>query len=46
MCALGQYESKDRSWRDPYPESMKLFDEIYANPERFRLPLEGLLIVG
>jgi len=41
-----KYETKDRSWQDPYPESVKLFDAIYANPERFRLPLEGLLIVG
>ena len=41
-----KYATTDRTWHDPYPEAVKLFDAIFANPERFRLPLDGLLLVG
>lgn len=41
-----KYTTPERAWQDPYPEAVKLFDAIFANPERFRLPLDGLLLVG
>jgi hypothetical protein len=41
-----KYETKRRRFRDQYEESRKLFDAIWANPERLKLPLEGLLLVG
>ena len=41
-----KYETVNRKFRDQYDESLKLFDAIWANPERFKLPLEGLLLVG
>jgi hypothetical protein len=41
-----RYETENRRFRDQYEECRKLFDAIFANPERFKLPLEGLLMVG
>ena len=41
-----QYMTPKQTWQPPYTESLKLFDSIYANPERFRIPLDGLLVVG
>jgi hypothetical protein len=41
-----KYQTENRRFRDPYEESRKLFDAIWANPERLKLPLEGLLLVG
>ena len=41
-----KYSTPERDWQDPYPEAVKLFDAIFSNPERFRLPLDGLLILG
>jgi hypothetical protein len=41
-----KYETENRRFRDQYEESRKLFDAIWANPERLKLPLEGLLLVG
>jgi hypothetical protein len=41
-----KYATPERSWEDPYPAAVKLFDAIFSNPERFRLPLEGLLLIG
>jgi hypothetical protein len=41
-----RYVTSRREWHEPYPEAIKLFEAIYANPERFHLPLEGLLLVG
>lgn len=40
------YTTERRGWAKPYPESLKLFDAIFANPERFQVPLEGLLLLG
>lgn len=41
-----KYVTPKKEWAEPYPEAVKLFDALYANPERFKLPLEGLLLVG
>lgn len=41
-----QYTTTKQTWQPPYAESLKLLDSIYANPERFRIPLAGLLVVG
>lgn len=41
-----KYATPERSWEDPYPAAVKLFDAIFSNPERFRLPLDGLLLIG
>ena len=41
-----KYETENRRFRDQYEESRKLFDAIWANPERLKLPLDGLLLVG
>ena len=40
------YTTERNVWHKPYPEAVKLFDAMFANPERFRFPLEGLLLVG
>jgi hypothetical protein len=40
------YATEEKTWQAPYPEAVKLFDAMNANPERFRLPLEGLILVG
>ena len=40
------YTTEQKVWHKPYPEAVKLFDAMFANPERFRLPLEGLLLIG
>jgi len=41
-----KYETERRRFRDQYEECRKLFDAIWANPERLKLPLQGLLLVG
>lgn len=41
-----EYTTEEKTWQKPYPEAVKLFDAMFANPERFRLPLEGLLLIG
>ena len=41
-----KYVTPKQSWTDPYPEAVKYFDSIFANPERLSLPLEGLVLVG
>jgi hypothetical protein len=41
-----KYITPKQAWTDPYPEAVKYFDAIFANPERLSLPLEGLLLVG
>jgi hypothetical protein len=40
------YEPRQRSWSPPYERIRGDFDAMYANPDRFRIPLEGLLLVG
>lgn len=40
------YKTELKNWQKPYPEAVKLFDAMFANPERFRLPLQGLLLIG
>lgn len=41
-----KYVTAKQAWIDPYPEAVKYFDSIFANPERLSIPLEGLLLVG
>jgi hypothetical protein len=41
-----KYDTPKQSWTPPYPEAVKYFDSIFANPERLSLPLEGLVLVG
>jgi hypothetical protein len=41
-----RYVTPKQAWTDPYPEAVKLFDAIFANPERLSFPLDGLLLVG
>lgn len=41
-----KYETENRKFRDQYDECRRLFDAIWANPERLKLPLDGLLLVG
>jgi len=41
-----RYATKTRQWTAPYPGAVKLFDALYANPERFSIPVEGLLLLG
>ena len=40
------YTTDKKTWQPPFSDALKLFDSIYANPERFAVPLEGLLILG
>lgn len=41
-----RYETEAKKWGDPYTGAVKLFDAIFANPDRFRVPLEGFLLLG
>lgn len=41
-----RYETDAKKWMDPYAAAVKLFDAIFANPERFSIPLEGFLLLG
>jgi hypothetical protein len=41
-----EYKTKAKTWTPPYKEALKLFDSIYANPERLRIPLDGMLLLG
>jgi hypothetical protein len=36
-----KYATAERAWQDPYPGALKLFDAIFANPERFRISSRG-----
>ena len=40
------YETDAKKWDAPYPKALDLFQAIFANPERFKPPLEGLLLLG
>ena len=40
------YEPRERAWSPPYERIRGDFDAIYANPERFKIPLRGLLLLG
>ena len=41
-----EYTTEAKTWAAPYTEALKLFESIYANPERLRIPLEGMLLLG
>jgi len=40
------YSTENRQFRDQYKRAAQLFDAMWANPERLRFPLEGVLLVG
>ncbi|MGH2631730.1 MAG: hypothetical protein ACRDHI_14390 [Actinomycetota bacterium] len=41
-----RYETERKRWTDPYVGGVKLLDAVFANPDRFRVPLEGFLLLG
>jgi hypothetical protein len=40
------YQPTERIWTPPYDKIKGDFDSMYANPQRFHIPLEGLLLIG
>lgn len=40
------YQPRERTWTPPYDRIRGDFDAMYANPERFQIPLQGLLLIG